>query len=319
MSAPVLEVEGLSVRLPTPAGALRAVDDVSFAIAPGKTLCVVGESGSGKSMTALAVMGLLPRKATVSARRLALEGRALSGLGDSALSDLRGGRMAMVFQDPMTSLNPVWTIGEQLQETWARHRGGGRAEARAQAIAGLERVGVAGAEGRLKQYPHQLSGGLRQRVMIAMALICEPKLLIADEPTTALDVTIQLQILKLLKDLQREMGLALLFISHDLGVVARIADEVVVMYAGQIVERAPAAALFAAPRHPYTQGLIAALPVPGRLRRGAPLPAIPGVVTPPIGEAASCRFAPRCPHARAACMAGPVAFDGRARCIGVAA
>jgi peptide/nickel transport system ATP-binding protein len=298
---PLLEVQGLSVDFRTPAGELQAVRDISFDVGRGETVCLVGESGCGKSITALAIMGLLPRTARSRADRLAFDGFDLAGLGHRARNRLRGRRMAMIFQEPMTALNPAWTIGEQLTEVHRRHVGQGRAAARGRAVDLLAKVGIASPAERLGQYPHQLSGGLRQRVMIAMALMCEPELLIADEPTTALDVTIQAQILRLLADLRRELGIALLLITHDLGVVARIADRVNVMYAGAVVESATAAQLFADPRHPYTRGLLACLPRPGVTRAGERLGTIPGVVPSLIGGMAGCAFRSRCPVALPVC------------------
>jgi peptide/nickel transport system ATP-binding protein len=301
VDAPLLEVEGLSVEIPTVEGALHAVRDVSFSISSGRTLSIVGESGCGKSMTALALMDLLPRGARRSVRRLIFEGEDLTAVPAVRLAALRGARIAMVFQDPMTALNPAFTIGEQLIEVHRRHKRSSRRQARERAVELLQKVGIPGAGRRLGQHPHELSGGLRQRVMIAMALMCEPSLLIADEPTTALDVTIQAQILRLLVDLQRDLGIAMLLITHDLGVVARVAQSVVVMYAGEIVETAPTAELLTAPRHPYTRGLMASVPVPGRTRPGEPLAVIPGVVPAPIGEMRGCAFRNRCSFALAAC------------------
>jgi peptide/nickel transport system ATP-binding protein len=298
---PLLEVKGLSVDIHTPSGPLHAVRDISFEVGRGETVCLVGESGCGKSITSLAVMGLLPRAARARATRLAFDGIELMQLGRGARNDLRGHRMAMIFQEPMTALNPAWTIGEQLTEVHRRHIGKGRAVAKARAVDLLAKVGIASPAERLGQYPHQLSGGLRQRVMIAMALMCEPELLIADEPTTALDVTIQAQILRLLAELRRELGIALLLITHDLGVVARIADRVGVMYAGAIVESASAAELFADPRHPYTHGLLACLPQPGITQRGERLGTIPGVVPSLIGGITGCAFRSRCAVAISAC------------------
>ena len=246
-------------------------------------------------------MGLLPASASVAARRMTFAGEDLLAMSERRRSDLRGNRVAMIFQEPMTSLNPAYTIGDQLVEVLLRHRAVTRAAARERAVWLLEKVGITGAAGRLGQYPHQLSGGLRQRVMIAMALMCEPALIVADEPTTALDVTIQAQILHLLKALQREFRMALVLITHDLGIVARVADRVAVMYAGEIVERAPVAALFASPLHPYTRGLLACIPVPGRTRPGEPLGVIPGQVSAPIGELHGCQFRNRCAQARPGC------------------
>ncbi len=235
MSDPLLSVEGLSVDIPVAGGTLRAVRDISFQVKRGETLCVVGESGCGKSMTALALMDLLPRRAKRRAQSLRFGKNDLATLDAKQMNALRGDRMAMIFQEPMTALNPAYTIGNQLEEVYQRHRKAPADEARARAVHLLEKVGIANAGQRLGQYPHQLSGGLRQRVMIAMALMCGPDLLVADEPTTALDVTIQAQILLLLRQLQRELDMAMVLITHDLGVVARVADRVAVMYAGQIV------------------------------------------------------------------------------------
>jgi peptide/nickel transport system ATP-binding protein len=298
---PLLEVKDLSVGIRTPAGDLQALRHVSFDVGRGETVCLVGESGCGKSITSLAVMGLLPRNARARAARLAFDGIDLTDLGRRARNRLRGRRMAMIFQEPMTALNPAWTIGEQLIEVHRRHVGQGSAAARTRAVDLLAKVGIASPAERLGQYPHQLSGGLRQRVMIAMALMCEPELLIADEPTTALDVTIQAQILRLLADLRREFGIALLLITHDLGVVARIADRVNVMYAGAVVESATAAELFADPRHPYTRGLLACLPRPGVTQAGERLGSIAGVVPSLIGGIAGCAFRSRCPVALSTC------------------
>jgi len=243
-------------------------------------------------------MGLAPRNAVRRTHRLIFDGEDLSG---AAAERLRGNRMAMIFQEPMTALNPSYTIGEQLADVHRRHKHSTRAAARERAVQLLEKVGISAAAERLGQYPHQLSGGLRQRVMIAMALMCGPSLLIADEPTTALDVTIQAQILRLLVDLQRDLGIAILLITHDLGVVARIAHRVAVMYAGEIVETAATAELFAAPRHPYTRGLMLSIPVPGKTPPGARLGSIPGNVPSLIGDIRGCAFRNRCAHASAAC------------------
>jgi peptide/nickel transport system ATP-binding protein len=312
---PLLEVDGLVVDIATPAGILHAVRGVSFQVERGEMLCIVGETGCGKSMTALALMGLLPHNAARRARRLALEGEDLSA---ASLGRLRGNRMSMIFQEPMTALNPCYTIGDQLAEVHRRHKDSTRRAARARAVELLETVGISGAGDRLGQYPHQLSGGLRQRAMIAMALMCSPALLIADEPTTALDVTIQAQILRLLLDLQRDLGIGILLITHDLGVVARAADRVAVMYAGEIVETGTTAELFAAPRHPYTRGLMASIPVPGKTPPGARLGAIPGTVPSLFGEVRGCAFRDRCAHAMPVCS-DPIAPRAQAghvwRCV----
>ena len=280
-----------------------AVDGVTLALARGQTLGIVGESGSGKSVTSLAVMGLLPKDSAEVSGRVSFDGLSLLDLPDRAMRDLRGDRLAMIFQEPMTSLNPSYTIGEQIIEVLVRHRGLGERQAREKAIALLRRAGIPSPEARIDDYPHKLSGGMRQRAMIAIALACDPELLIADEPTTALDVTIQAQILDLMRDLKRDSGAAIILITHDLGVVAEVCDEVAVMYAGEIVERAPADALFEAPEHPYTVGLLASIP---RLdRRTDQLAAIEGVLpdmsAPPVG----CRFAARCPFVLDQCRAAP--------------
>ncbi len=295
----VLDVDGLRVSF----GAVDAVRGVSLRVARGETHCLVGESGCGKSVTALGVMGLLARGARRRAGHIRFAGTDLLPLSDRAMGRLRGDRIGMIFQEPMTSLNPAFTIGSQMTEVYRRHRGGGRAAATERAAALLGRVGITAPGLRLGQFPHQLSGGLRQRVMIAMALMCEPELLIADEPTTALDVTVQAGILRPLAALQAEMGLALLLITHDLGVVARVAHRVSVMYAGQVVESAPAASLFARPSHPYTQGLLASIPVPGQGRRDEPLGSIPGTVPRIPPGFVGCGFRDRCRFAVPDCAA----------------
>ena len=313
--AVVLDVDGLQVDIATPAGTLHAVRDLSFQARRGETLCLVGESGCGKSMTSLAVMGLLPKAARRRARRLSFLGEDLTRASDRRINALRGSKMSMIFQEPMTALNPAYTIGNQLMEPYLQHRpGGGKDEARARAIDLLEKVGIASAGERLGQYPHQLSGGLRQRVMIAMALMCGPELLIADEPSTALDVTIQAQILRLLAELQRDLGIAMVLITHDLGVVARIADRVAVMYAGEVVEQGTARSVFETPHHPYTRGLLECIPVPGRTPPGGRLGTIPGVVPSLIGAFDGCGFRDRCRLAQPACAAPiPLAGDSAAR------
>ncbi|MFQ3786371.1 ABC transporter ATP-binding protein [Halomonas sp. A29] len=305
-AVPLLTVKELRVDLPVDAGTLHAVRGIDFHVERGEMLCLVGESGCGKSMTSLALMGLLPRRARITAESLCFDGNELLGLTERARSDLRGARMAMIFQEPMTALNPAYTLGNQLCEALRRHRRVSRREAHERAVYLLDRVGISAAAERMEQYPHQLSGGLRQRVMIAMALMCEPDLIIADEPTTALDVTIQAQILRLLRDLQREFGTAVIFITHDLGVVARIADRVAVMYAGEVIETATAEALFAAPSHPYTQGLLNCIPAPGKTPPGSRLQAIPGVVPSLVGAVEGCAFRNRCPLAEAECATAPL-------------
>ena len=298
MSDALLSVRGLRVRFNDETEAVRGVD---IEVRRGETHCLVGESGCGKSVSALAVMGLLARRGIRNADELSFAGQDISGLDETAMSRLRGDKIAMIFQEPMTSLNPAYTVGSQMAEVLRRHRGASRRDALARAAQLLGRVGITAPEMRLAQYPHQLSGGLRQRVMIAMALMCDPDLLIADEPTTALDVTVQAQILRLLMELQRELGLAILLITHDLGIVARMAHRVSVMYAGKVIESAPATELFAAPTHPYTRGLLDCVPIPGKIARGAPLGSIPGTVPRiPIGFA-GCGFRDRCNHATAAC------------------
>ena len=306
----LLSVAGLSVEVATSHGAVRLVEDVSFTIAPGEVLGLVGESGCGKSVTAMSLLRLLPEPPTrIAAGQIRFEGDDLARLGRRRLRALRGGRIGMIFQEPMTSLNPTYSIGWQLAEALRLHTNLRGAALRARLPDLLRQVGIGAAERRLAQFPHELSGGLRQRVMIAMAIACAPRLLIADEPTTALDVTVQLQVLDLLAKLRRETGMAMLLITHDLGVIAGFADRVAVMYAGRIVETGATAALFAAPRHPYTQALLAARP---KLHgpRGA-LPAIPGSVPPPHARPPGCPFAARCPRSDAACTAAmpPLAGD----------
>ncbi|WP_417769151.1 ABC transporter ATP-binding protein [Stappia sp.] len=308
---PILKVENLTIDVPMAQGTLHAVRGIDFELRRGETLCIVGESGSGKSLTSLALMGLLPKKMRCKAARLDFSGVDLQRQTPKAMRALRGDRMAMIFQEPMTSLNPAYTIGDQLMEALLLHRPVSKAEARERAVELLGKVGITAAESRLGQYPHQLSGGLRQRVMIAMALMCEPELIIADEPTTALDVTIQAQILRLLADLQREMNMAMILVTHDLGVVARIADKVVVMYAGEVVENGSAREIFENPRHPYTQGLLRCIPVPGKTKPGEHLGSIPGIVPSLIGKVEGCAFRSRCELAEDACSSSvPVRRPG---------
>jgi len=311
--APLLSVEGLRVEFATSRGTLRAVDGVSWSIRPGEILALVGESGCGKSVSALAIMRLLAKPAgRVAGGRILFEGRDLLALPEAEMREIRGRDIAMIFQEPMTSLNPVLTIGLQIMEPLTIHLGMSEEQARARAVELLGLVGIPDAERRLEQYPHQFSGGMRQRVMIAIGLACNPKLIIADEPTTALDVTIQAQILELMKDLASRLNIALVVITHNLGIVARYADRVAVMYAGRKVEEAEAGALFATPRHPYSAGLLASVPRLDRPRaerletiEGLP----PNLLNPPTG----CRFAPRCPHRAAVCDTDPtpVERDGR--------
>ena len=305
-AGPVVEVRGLEVSFPAPSDrpgkrVLKAADGVSFALYPGEVLGLVGESGCGKSVTALSLLGLVPPPGRVTGGSAVFEGTDLLALPESALQGIRGARISMIFQEPMTALNPVFTIGEQVAEVLRAHRRMDRARARRGAVEALARVGIADAAARARAYPHEISGGMRQRAMIAMALACGPDVLIADEPTTALDVTVQAQILDLLLEVQRETGLAILFISHDLGVISEVADRVMVMYAGRLVEEAPAEALFSGPLHPYTRGLIDTLPGGGPRRRR--LPAIPGAVPDLRALPAGCRFAARCGLAEDACRA----------------
>ncbi len=300
MTAPVLDVVDLRTEFRIGGRWCAAADGVSFALGAGETLALVGESGCGKSITALSIIGLVPAPAgRIAGGRILLGGTDLVGMREAQLERVRGDRVAMIFQEPMTSLNPVMTIGAQVAEGPRVHRRLSRAAAEARALAVLEEVKIPSASTRLHDYPHQFSGGMRQRVMIATALACEPKLLLADEPTTALDVTIQAQVLGLLADLQERHGMAMLFITHNLGVVAQIADRVAVMYAGQIVEQGPVEAIFARPAHPYTRGLFDAIP---RLDLATQtLTAMPGRVPSLDAMPAGCRFAPRCPLVRAGC------------------
>jgi dipeptide transport system ATP-binding protein len=311
----LLDIRGLRVTFATRGGPFRAVDDIDITIARNEVLGVVGESGSGKSVAMLAVMGLLPPTATVQAERLQFDGRELLGLSARQRRELIGRDIAMVFQEPMTSLNPCFTVGYQIGETLAVHLKLGSRERRARVIELLEQVGIPDPARRVNAFPHQLSGGMSQRVMIAMALACKPRLLIADEPTTALDVTIQAQILDLLLALKRESGMALILITHDLGVVAEVAERVVVQYAGRQVETNTATALFADPHHPYTAALLAALP---ERAHGAKLAAIPGIVPGANDRPPGCLFEPRCAHAIPVCRArAPDHADaslGRALC-----
>jgi peptide/nickel transport system ATP-binding protein len=299
-AAPLLSVADLRVVFEGDRGSrTEAVSGVSFALESGKTLGIVGESGCGKSVTALSIMRLLPMAGTQTSGSVVFEGRELTQLPEREMQDLRGNRLAMIFQEPMTSLNPSFTVGDQIGEALMRHRGLAARAARAAAIDMLDRVRMPSPTLRVDDYPHKLSGGMRQRVMIAMALACSPALLIADEPTTALDVTIQAQILDLLAKLRDETGAAIILITHDLGVVAETCDEVAVMYAGEIVEKAPTARLMAAPQHPYTVGLLGSIPhISARRER---LATIAGTVPSLAGTFAGCRFAGRCPFAEARC------------------
>ena len=296
---PLLELRRLAVSFASDHGTLQAVDGVDLSLSRGRTLGLVGESGCGKSVTSLAIMGLLPPETSIVEGEVHFEGRDLLSLPPRIMQDLRGARLAMIFQEPMTSLNPAYTIGNQIVEAVQRHQGLSATQARARAIEMLRLVRIPSPEKRIDDYPHKLSGGMRQRAMIAMALACGPQLLIADEPTTALDVTIQAQILHLMRGLRRDTGTAIILITHDLGVVAEMADEVAVMYAGQIVERAPVRELFARPEHPYTVGLLGSIPRLDEKREH--LPSIEGRVPDMTRPSDGCRFAARCPFVEMAC------------------
>ena len=298
----LLEVRGLTTAFKTEHGEVTAIEEVSFDLEAGEILGIVGESGSGKSVTALTIMGLLPQPpARVAAGEVRFDGQVLTKLPESRMEKIRGAGISMIFQEPMTSLNPVLTIGEQIMETVRAHESISASAQRQRALDMLDRVGIPSAAKRLTDYPHQMSGGQRQRVMIAMALACRPRLLIADEPTTALDVTIQAQVLDLLMDLRDEMGMAIMIITHNMGVIAETADRVLVMYAGRIVEEARVEKLFDAPLHPYTRGLLDCVPTLEQDR--ARLVAIPGALPEPARRLAGCRFAPRCSRAIEACTA----------------
>ncbi len=302
MSEPLLEISGLKTQFSSDEGALLAVDDVSFSVAEGRTVALVGESGCGKSVTALSVMRLIPEPpGRILSGQVRFKGEDLLTLPDGRLRELRGNQLSMIFQEPMTSLNPVFTVGDQIAEVVRLHRGVSRADAERRAVEMLRQVGIADPERRAQDYPHQLSGGMRQRVMIGMALACDPALLIADEPTTALDVTIQAQILELLQRMQRERRMAVLLITHDLGIVAETCDAVVVMYAGRVVEQAAVQALFARPAHPYTAGLLRSIPSLGAAGERRRLPAIPGMVPSLRALPSGCRFRDRCDRAIARC------------------
>jgi peptide/nickel transport system ATP-binding protein len=310
----LLEVDNLQTHFRTPDGVNRAVDGVSFHVEEGETLAIVGESGCGKSVTAMSILRLVPEPPGKIAGAIRLEGRDLLTLDDRAMRAIRGNDISMIFQEPMTSLNPVLSIGRQLGETLRLHQGLDAAAAQRRAVETLTLVGIAEPVRRLSEYPHQMSGGMRQRVMIAMALACNPKLLIADEPTTALDVTIQAQILDLMAELKRRVGAAIVLITHDLGVVAEVAERVMVMYAGRKVEEAPVAALFRTPRHPYTQGLLGAVPKLGSSLTGhdTKLAEIPGSVPSLKTRIAGCVFASRCPRVTELCRQVAPALEVKA-------
>ncbi len=301
MKEALLEVDSLVTEFDTDEGRVRAVDGVSFSVRPGETLGIVGESGCGKSVTALSIMRLLPQPAgQIAGGSLLFEGRDLARLTIPEMESIRGNQIGMVFQEPMTALNPVHTIGRQLTEVLLLHKPLSTAEAMAEAITILNQVGIPSPEVRMGEYPHQLSGGMRQRVVIAMALACKPSLLIADEPTTALDVTIQAQILELIRQLQHELAMAVMLITHDLGVIAETCDRVVVMYAGKVVEAGTVKQLFDEPKHPYTKGLLASIPTldtPPKSRLSVIEGMVPGLMDLPTG----CRFANRCPHVKSYC------------------
>lgn len=315
-ATPCLEIHNLAISIPTPHGVLRPVRGVDLSLRAGETCCIVGESGCGKSLTAMSVPGLLPASAQVVSGQIRFDGTDLLRCGARQLEDLRGRDIGVVFQDPMSALNPTMTVSTQLTEVYLRHSGRDRAAARERAIALMREVGIPDPEGRMRRYPHELSGGLRQRVMIAMAMMTRPALLICDEATTALDVTVQRQVLDLLRALQREHGMALMFITHDLGVVAAIADTVSVLYAGQVAETGSADQILRTPRHPYTKALIACVPQidPAALATGAApdLGTIPGHIPDLTREISGCAFAPRCPRARGACHTQAPALTAQA-------
>jgi peptide/nickel transport system ATP-binding protein len=316
---PLLSISALRTTFRTAHGEIAAVDGVDMSVARGRTLGIVGESGCGKSVLSLSVMRLVPSPGRIAAGKILFDGRDLLDLPPAEMRALRGNRIAMIFQEPMTSLNPVFTAGDQITEAMRAHdRTTSAAALRARAIEALARVRIPAPERRFDEYPHQMSGGMRQRVMIAMALACAPDLLIADEPTTALDVTVQAQILDLLRELQQQSGMAIILITHDVGVVAEMADEIAVMYAGRVVERGPGAAIFDDPQHPYTLGLLGSIPKIEEQRER--LTAIEGAVPPPFALPPGCRFHPRCVFAAPACTAGDPPLrelgpDHRAACI----
>jgi len=304
----LLEVESLRTWFESEGGPIRAVDGVDFELHAGRTLGIVGESGSGKSVTALSIMGLVERPgSTQEGSHIRFEGRELTSLSERELEQVRGNQISMIFQEPMTSLNPVYTVGEQIAEAVRFHWGASRKVADERAQQMLELVGISESGRRMKSYPHELSGGMRQRVMIAIALSCDPKLLIADEPTTALDVTIQAQILELMRDLQTRLSMSLLLITHDLGVVAETCDDVVVMYAGKVVEQGPDRDVFESPQHPYTEALLQSIPLLG-MTQSEPLRVIRGTVPSPHNWPQGCRFRPRCDYAFDRCGEQPPLF-----------
>ena len=317
---PVLEVEDLSVEFRIDGRWTPVVNDVSFAVGRGQTLAIVGESGSGKTVTSMALMRLLPERVSrIAGGRILFEGEDLTKRSNKGMNAMRGGVMSMIFQEPMTSLNPAFTVGAQIAEAVRLHRGLSRKQANAAAVEAMSSVGIAQAERRAGAYPYEFSGGMRQRVMIAMAVSCQPKLLIADEPTTALDVTIQAQILELLRELSTSVGMGMIFVTHDLGVVAEIADSVAVMYAGNIVENSPVHEIYARPRHPYTVGLLRSIPDAAH-DRSMPIFSIPGAPPRPKDFPSGCRFHPRCEFATEACRTDAVPLqlvevDHAVRCV----
>src|SRR5918999_1703214 len=304
----LLEVKNLQTHFPTRAGLVKAVDGVSFSVGEGELLGLVGESGCGKSITALSVMRLIGAPGKIVGGEISFEGEDLLAASEERMREIRGDDIAMIFQDPMTSLNPVYTVGEQIAEALRLHRKLSRKDAREATVEAIREVSIPDPSRRVDDYPHQLSGGIRQRVMIAMALACDPKLLIADEPTTALDVTIQAQILELLNELRRTRELGVLLITHDLGVVAEVADRVAVMYTGRIVEESPVEELFARPKHPYTEGLLRSVPklTEAEVKKVERLQTIEGVVPKPTNLPPGCHFAPRCPHRMPRCTEGDI-------------
>ena len=311
MAEPILSVRNLTTSFRSDQGTVTAVEDVSFDLFPGESLGLVGESGCGKTVTSKSIMRLLPahRSFFSPESRIELQGQNLTTITERQMREVRGNRIAMIFQEPMTALNPVFTVGWQLDEALKQHTSLSRKDRRDKAIEMLALVEMSNPATRLREYPHQLSGGMRQRVMIAIALCCEPDILIADEPTTALDVTIQAQILRLMEDLKQRLGTAILLITHDLGVVAQVCDRVAVMYAGQIVETAPVRDLFHSPQHPYTQGLLDSIPKSGPTEHGKRLPAIPGIVPSLWNLPSGCRFHERCSHCEEKCRTEPPQLD----------
>jgi oligopeptide/dipeptide ABC transporter ATP-binding protein len=312
MGGPLLQVEGLRTYFTTRAGVMRAVDGVDLAVEQGRTLGVVGESGCGKTVTSLSIMRLIDAPGRIEpGSRILFEGRDLATATEDELREVRGNEISMIFQEPMTSLNPVYTVGDQIAEAVRLHQGLSQRGAMDRAIEMLTLVGIPSPERRVKDYPHQMSGGMRQRVMIAMALCCDPKLLIADEPTTALDVTIQAQILELMKELRDRLGMAIMLITHDLGVVAEMADDVAVMYAGRVVEKGSVESIFNSPQHPYTEALLQSIPILG-MTQAEPLRVIRGMVPSPMNWPVGCRFATRCDYASDRCrQEDPPLFDAQ--------